>query len=521
MTLEVTPPLSRCRRRAGSFGRFRLALRLGFPSGSRRVRRGRQLTVSSWHRPHAIHVAAGVGVLGSLTIGVAVASVGPSLRWMLVGGIVLGLGVTLIVRRKQTRRLDIVDPLVLFSIAWIAMFAVRPIASALANDWTLRRSYDVNEWIDTALALALMAEAAYCLALLVASRGIAHTRLRAPRAFARSPSGYVVGLAAAGIGLLVTTLTFGSQIVTSSSYVQSLPTLSIPGSLLLIGLSWDRPAVPRSLGYAVVAIVLASFAVIGVRTWILPLLGSVTFLWYFRHHARPRISTILIGGTLLLIVFSNLEVTRSAFAAGAEISDISPQTLEPIAAIDRLATGPSSEMLPALALEVGTQGTDWSYSPGYWATSLLAHWVPSDVWPAKPKSSGELLYSIFFPGDYAVSRANTQFSVIGEFYYDSGIIGVVAGLAGLGVGTGLIYAWFRRNEANVWAQISYSMFPWLLVFGLRGDLLQTSALAFFLYTPVALAYVLSPKSADDSHESGSGTLAVARPASGLPTAAGR
>ena len=108
-----------------------------------------------------------------------------------------------------------------------------------------------------------------------------------------------------------------------------------------------------------------------------------------------------------------------------------------------------------------------------------------------------MLYSIYFPEDYAVSRANSQFSVIGEFYFDSGVIGVIAGLAGLGWMTALIYAWFRRNSVNLWAQIIYAMVPWIIIFGLRGDLLQTSALAFFLYAPVALSYVLSGRHRDE------------------------
>jgi hypothetical protein len=58
--------------------------------------------------------------------------------------------------------------------------------------------------------------------------------------------------------------------------------------------------------------------------------------------------------------------------------------------------------------------------------------------------------------------------------------------------TALLYAWFRGHAANPWSQITYSMFPWVMIFGLRGDLLQTSTLALFLYLPIALAYYLSP-----------------------------
>lgn len=476
-------------------------------------------TAWSGRRPGAGHVVVGAGLLLILIVAVGVAIVGTSPRWALVGGIVLGLAISLGVRRKQSGSLDIVDPIVLFGMTWLAMFALRPVATALVNDWTLRQRYDVNEWIDTALAIALVGEVAYCLAYLVASGRLAGAVLRAPRSFTGSAGGYIVALTTAGIGFLATAMSFGSHIASSSSYIQSLPVLCIPGSMLLVGLTLGRPTFQRLLGYAVVMVALVGFSLIGVRAWILPLLGSIVLLWYFRRGARPRVVTILMIGTLTLIVFSNLEVSRSVIGAGSGIDGIPLQTLQPIAAVERLATGPSSEMLPALALEIGTQGKDWSYSPGYWVTSLVTHWVPSGLWPAKPKSSGELLYSIFFPDAYAVSKGNTQFSVVGEFYFDAGILGVIAGLAGLGLGTALIYAWFRRNEANGWAQISYAMFPWIVVFGLRGDLLQTAALALFLYLPVGLAYGLSPRSAQDSSRPVSGTSAVpGRPRGGRTSA---
>jgi oligosaccharide repeat unit polymerase len=463
----------------------------------RRLRRRVALTAMTWPRTRAVRVTAAVGLLMTVVVAGWIAILGPSLRWVLVSAIVLGLVLALAVRRRQSDRLDIVDPIVVFSLAWLAMFALRPVASALVDDWTLRQRYDVDQWIDAALVLALVAEASYCVAYLIAARGGTRVLLRGPKPFMSSGSGYFVAISFACVGLLATILSFGSQIESSSAYVQSLPTLSIPAALLLIGLSAGRPTLQRFLAYSIVIVVLLSFALIGVRTWILPLLGSVTFLWYFQRGARPQLRTIVLAGAIGLIAFSNLELTRSFSGGNAGISF---QELEPVAALKRLSTGPSSEMLPALALQVGTEGEDWTFSPGYWPASLITHWIPSDVWQEKPRSSSELLYSIFFPDDYAVSRANTQFSVIGEFYFDSSVFGVVAGLAGVGWLTALAYAWFRRHEANHWAQISYSMFPWIMIFGLRGDLLQTSTLAFYLYLPVAFAYLISPRARQVSDE---------------------
>jgi hypothetical protein len=282
-----------------------------------------------WPRTRALRLAAGAWFIVTGIIAAWIAIVGPSPRWVLVVAIALGLVLSLAVRRRQSGSLDIIDPIVVFSLAWLAMFVLRPVASALVDDWTLRQRYDVDQWINVALVLALIAETAYCTVYLMASRGGTRVLLPGPKPFMSSASGYLVAVFFAGVGLLATILSFGSQIESSSAYVQSLPTLSIPAALLLIGLSAGRPTLQRFLAYSIVVVVLVSFALMGVRTWILPLLGSATFLWYFQRRARPQLRTVVLVGAIALIAFSNLELTRSFRGENAAISY--PE-LEPVVA---------------------------------------------------------------------------------------------------------------------------------------------------------------------------------------------
>ena len=438
-------------------------------------------------------LAVGATLILVPAIAASIALTAPTIRWILVGGIALSLVGSVLVRRHRTDGFDLVDPVVIFAATWFAMFVVRPIGSGLTGDWTLRRRYDVETSIDSALALALVAALAFVIAYLIAARRSPKAS-EEPRVPMSAGTFMVAGLVAA-IGILATIASLGSPIDVSSAYVQSLPALAIPGSLLLVAQAFGRSSIQRAGAYGLVAISVVSFGLIGVRTWILPLVGAVVLLWYLQRGTRPRVKTAVLLGLVALVAFGNIEVTRSLTGGAGRSIALPAGDLGAIAALERLVTGPSSEMLPALALEIGTEGTDWTMSPGYWATSLVTHWIPSALWPTKPRSSGELLYSMFFPDDYAISRANTQFSVIGELYFDSGVAGVILGLVLLGWVTAKVYVWFERHRQDPWAQVAYSMFPWLLVFALRGDLLQSAALGIFLYLPLVVARTVAELSA--------------------------
>lgn len=152
--------------------------------------------------------------------------------------------------------------------------------------------------------------------------------------------------------------------------------------------------------------------------------------------------------------------------------------------------GGSSEMLPALALQVSTEGSEWNYQPGYFPIQIAGHWIPRIIWPEKNISIPELLYSQYFPNDYAVSRANVQFSALGELYYDSGIIGVTMGMIAYGYIARLAWQGLLRNQQSAFAHMLYSPFLLLFMYLLRGDTALILSLALFVYLPLLLAKAL-------------------------------
>jgi hypothetical protein len=97
------------------------------------------------------------------------------------------------------------------------------------------------------------------------------------------------------------------------------------------------------------------------------------------------------------------------------------------------------------------------------------------------------LYSKLFPESYRIAKNGTEFSVLGDFYYDSGIIGVIVGMFLLG--------WFLRQiyERLVWhaqtglAAVAYAPVPALIVIMLRGDLVLFAGLALYVYLPILAA----------------------------------
>ena len=156
------------------------------------------ITALSWRRPQPTEVAAGVALLVCLSAAVeGIAMLGPSPRWVLVGGIVTGLVLShLVFGADKHGPLILSMQIVLFTLARMTMFALRPVATELVDDWIIASSATtLTNAIDPALVLALIAEAAYCVSFFdaLAPEG-ARVLPASPRTFKVSTSGYVVGV---------------------------------------------------------------------------------------------------------------------------------------------------------------------------------------------------------------------------------------------------------------------------------------------------------------------------------------
>jgi oligosaccharide repeat unit polymerase len=136
---------------------------------------------------------------------------------------------------------------------------------------------------------------------------------------------------------------------------------------------------------------------------------------------------------------------------------------------------------------IETRGTLWHYEPGYLLYSIAVHWIPHQLWPGKPESYGQVLYSKLFPANYSVSRNGTVFSIMGDFYYDSGPLGVVIGMFVVGMFFRAAYERLLRRARGPFSAALYAPIPILMVTLLRGDLTLAIPLGAYVYTPMLVA----------------------------------
>lgn len=142
-------------------------------------------------------------------------------------------------------------------------------------------------------------------------------------------------------------------------------------------------------------------------------------------------------------------------------------------------------MAPALSVMLQSEGSIWQRQPGSLVVNTLVHWVPSAIWPTKPKTYDERLYSLLFPEHYAVDKANTQFSILGDFYSDSGTLGVCVGMFIMAFLLRKFYS-SARSATRPMVVVMYALTPALLLTTFRGNIALNLGIALFLMGPAAL-----------------------------------
>lgn len=425
----------------------------------------------------------------SLTLAAASASDALLLSLAIAGVLATGLAVL-----RGASGIDPFEPAVLFVVMWTIMFVIRPVAMIASNDTTFRRPYDITDQIVPALWLALAGAAAFLIGYALPRLLHAGPREDSSPSTSSAPSlptaALPVAVVAGFIAFASTLANFGKPLEGDTAYLYYLPVLSIPAVLLLMaGAARGRPFL-RTASLLLLAVVLANYALVGQRFFVLLAITATAVYLYLRGDRRPRGSTLIIVTIITFFaLISFLEVSRGAREDQGE--SISASALSPTSSWRRFALGGTTEMLPALALQLQTEDVLWSPKPGYLAYTVGTHWIPSAVWADKPLSSAELLYKDLFPRNYASSKANAQFSILGDFYFDSGWPGVIVGMALLGLLCRVTFLAVARRRTALWPSLFYAPAPALFVILLRGDLALVSGIAAFVYTPLVVAWVFA------------------------------
>jgi hypothetical protein len=97
---------------------------------------------------------------------------------------------------------------------------------------------------------------------------------------------------------------------------------------------------------------------------------------------------------------------------------------------------------------------------------------------------------LLFP-DLQPGAATVAHSVVGNFYYDSAMIGVALGMLAVGAGLRLLYAYYLADRDNDQVRVVYASTLPLVIVLFRGNLPDTLARALFTVAPLLIVFVAS------------------------------
>jgi hypothetical protein len=429
-------------------------------------------------------------------------------NWTLVAGTAAVLALPL-AWRVVHRRFDPFEPLVLFALAWGAMFVARPAAMLVDGE----RSFwgiDVTPTLPRALSLALVGAVAFVVGYELRAAG--------PRLAPKLPDPRPVDSRIAAVGALVLSVLalvalmiflplsrgldavrillggrgheFGDLVQGSSAYVVYASVLIGPAAVVLTALALrDRRPWIVAAAVACLALTLIRLLPAGGRIVLLPVVGSILVLAYVMRGTRPRMVTLAtLGAFALILSFLILHVRDPtddltlATAAG-ELRD------RPHAIFDPVLHDADAEMVLALSAALTVIPDDLSYRYGG-ATigNLLARPVPREIWPDKPLPPSTAVVVAVWPQYYP--DLNPAFSPLLALYWDLGILGVVIGMVLFGVISRTLYEWFLLHRTVFAAQLLFAVSLWLVVIATRNDPVDTLVLAAFSFGPV-LAIVVA------------------------------
>ncbi|NYI11507.1 oligosaccharide repeat unit polymerase [Nocardioides marinus] len=399
----------------------------------------------------------------------------PGYVWIaaiIIGVATLSLGLTI-----REAKIDLLSPSVIFSLVWAIIFGIRPLLMASTGDTSLRDTYNFPAQLVNVELLALVGQLSFFGGVLLArDRTVSLTEERKVRRPLRFGQVVFLVLGAAG-----SVLGFQASLGGTSAYVYYLPLVLVPLANISL-LSWLRSKNAGDIALCLVAsaIFAMRFSLTGQRAFVLYLLLSLAAIFLLEKKRSPRLGTAVAAGAVLLVgVFYTLEVQRSELRGGARLeAELSAQAI-----LGTLFQGGTTEMAPSMSALLATEGYLWQQRHGETLYTVLVHWVPSALWEGKPKTYDEDLYSRMFPEHYAVDKANTQFSVLGDFYSDSGWLGVGIGLGVMGYGLQAFYLTARSRRSD-FVMLAYAATPALLLTTFRGNLALNFGIALFLVFPL-------------------------------------
>ena len=428
--------------------------------------------------------------------------------WTLVAGCAAVLALPLLWRIGH-RRFDPFEPIVLFALAFGAMFVARP-ASILAGGEHRFWGVDVLPVLSRTLLLALVGAVAFVIGYELHGGKWLAARLPRPRPIDTGVAALgALGVASVALVALVILLPTSegldslrillggrsgdlSELLKSSSdYFWYGSLLFAPAAFILVALAVRVRTVALCVAAVIVCLLaLSRLAPVGGRIVLLPVLGGIFVLVFLLREKRPSVLFLAALGTVALLGSYLILHLRDPTDALTFRTAVEQLERRPHAVLDPVLHGADAEMVLALSAALTVIPEDLSYRwGGATVGNLVTRPVPRELWPGKPLTPGEEVVATIWPHLYP--GLNPAFSPLLVLYWDLGLVGVAIGMALFGLLARAFYEWFLLHRRSFAAQLLYAIGLWFVVIGARNDPVDTFVLGAFLIGPVLAVVALA------------------------------
>jgi hypothetical protein len=441
------------------------------------------------------------------------------LRLFLVSAIAVTLLIP-IAQRIVRRRFDPFEPIIVFALAYGAMFVIRPAAMIGRDDLAFhgpRARLDVSATFSEMLLLALLGAVGFVIGYELSIGRRLAGRLRGLCDVDDTHHVLVGATVLAGVGILSfvifiastsglstllllfrgTTSALERSVGDTSFYIWDAFLFLIPSILIFFAYGLDRQR--KLLLFAAASLTLLFFlrtVPLGTRIALLPLLGALFVLFYVRRASRPSLISLAAIAAVALLGSAFLSDLRGRGARNETVPDTVVRATKPSRLVTPLTSGPDTEMAPALgaALAVIPSNLHYTYG-GTVIGDLVLRPVPRGLWNDKPLIPRKRLIARLWPIEDAKGTINPEFSVLLYFYWDFGPLGVVAGLLLYGLIARLFFEYFNRHRSRLPVQVLYSLALPFLIIALRDSPVDTFIRVAFVVLPALLIFRVAERQA--------------------------
>jgi hypothetical protein len=462
--------------------------------------------VTSARRERLILPFTAVLAAGLLVVGLAAAIWGLDWRWMLVAlsaaSVVLPCG--LLVLRG---RLDLFEPLILFTLMFLLLFVLRP-AWDLWHENFIYTGRLIAPTFTKMLVAGLLAGTGFVIGYLSPPAGLLASRLpRPPRLEPRRLliwSTLVLAVAFVAFAIFFVDSRgwrdpgefflrskgrlqqlVASPTATSKYFLASI-LLMVPVALFFLSIRHNlgaRARMGRIAGWAALASILAflvyNFSA-GQRRYVIVMVGALVVYYYLRRGRRPSALSLFAAALVALTVVSAVRDLRFAHARN---KNPNPSQWLPWEAPGHLFQTQDTGVAPALATEMLVVPRHLHYT--YGETTLLGPFVtlvPRQLWRDKPLPADQQVLARVWGGTPCGFNGQcSTFSPFGEPYRDGGLVGVFIFALLFGVLWKVAWLYYLRHRDSTVALVAYSaLLPFMISWMRANFTLQALQVAMVL-----------------------------------------